>query len=173
MNGVISMGYCQDKGQKLRALVQQGTRGGWQPESRSAAQRWGREEWEAEVRAWSHMWWEIELLRMRTKKQGSSTSPCPVCRSSAHASGYRSHGVSEAQRKGHERRRGRGSKNANDTGGQRLAEYQWKILGDARAGRQCKSENEGVRAPGRTLSVLWSKSADAEGQHQRRRAGGK
>jgi hypothetical protein len=88
-----------------------------------------------------------------------------ICRSSVHAGGHRRHGPSEARCRGHTRSirarlRGRGSKSTDDAEGQRLAECQWK--GDPRAGRRCKSESEGVQAPGRTCNVQWSRSEQLE-----------
>jgi hypothetical protein len=77
----------------------------------------------------------------------------------------RSHGPSEARRRDRARGtrarlRGRGDKSADDAEGRRLADCQWKIRGDAHAGRWYKSESEGAWLPGITSSVQWNKSTE-------------
>ncbi|KAJ7887908.1 hypothetical protein B0H13DRAFT_1888665 [Mycena leptocephala] len=110
---------------------------------------------------------EAQVQDQRTADAGANLRvDCSV-----HAGGRQSHGLSEGQRRGHARStrvrlRGRGNKSADITEGRRLADRQWKIRGDARAGRWCKSESEACSGAG-------VRNADAEALCRLRRAGGK
>ncbi|KAJ7887925.1 hypothetical protein B0H13DRAFT_2277487 [Mycena leptocephala] len=141
-SGPYSNTYERAKGRRRRC-VQHGSRGG--------AREVHSVEREAEVRARPHVWCELNRPNAGGKSRADdlSTGPCLGCRGSAHAGRRRSHGPAEVRRRDRARStearlRGQGSKNADDTKDRHLAECQWEIQGDARAGWRYKSESEGA-----------------------------